>query len=63
MTNREENFDAAEELQDLTKNNGAGTKKSEKKRARTIFGTKSTEQFGSGTGKGSKAKPKFLLER
>ena len=36
--NREENFDRTEELQDLTKNNGTTTSRTEKKRARTIFG-------------------------
>ena len=62
-TNREENFGATEELRDLTKNNGTATTRSKKKGARTIFGTKSTKQPGSGTGKRSRAKPTFLLGR
>ena len=47
-------FDAAEELRNLNKNNGAGKSESNKKRARKSFGmgygdTKSSEQTGSGT--------------
>ena len=57
------NDDATEELRDLTKDNGAGTNRSKKKRARTIFGTKSTEQIGSGTGKRSRSKLKIFLGR
>ena len=62
-TNREENFDAMEELRDLTKNNGTTTSGSKKKRARTIFGscTKSVEKYNAGHGKGYGATPKFLL--
>ena len=36
--NREETFDATEELHDLIKNNSAGTSGDNKKRVRTIFG-------------------------
>ena len=48
---------------DLTRNNGATTSESQKKRARTIFGarTKSAEKYDSGYGKRSRAKPWFLL--
>ena len=61
--NREENFDATEELRDLTKTNGPTTSGSEKKRAITIFGagTKSFEKYNAGHGKRSRAKPKCGL--
>ena len=63
--NREENFDATEELRVLTKNNSTTTIGSKKKRARTIFDTvtKFVEKYNVGHGKRSIAKPKFLLGR
>ena len=59
--NREEKFDATDELRDLTKNDTATT--GSKKRARTIFGagSKSIEKLNAGHGTRSRAKPKFLL--
>ena len=60
-TNREENFDTSEKLQDLTKNSGTATNRSNKKRARAMLGRKSAEQSDSATG--SRAKAKFLLRR
>ena len=64
-TKREENFDATEELCDLSKNNDATTSGNEKKRARTIFGagTKCIEKYNVGQGKIYRAKPKFILGR
>ena len=64
--NREETFDATEKPRDLHQNNGAGTSRDNKKRARTIFGksyrdAKSSEQSCSGTESQATAKPKFLL--
>ena len=51
--NIEETFDAAEELRNLNKNNGAGKSKSNKKRARKSFGmgygdTKSSDKLVQG---------------
>ena len=62
-TNREENFDATEELYNLTRNNDATTSGNEKKRTRTIFGagTKSVEKYNAGPRKWSTANPKFLF--
>ena len=60
-TNWEENFDATEELYNLTRNNDATTSGNEKKRTRTIFGagTKSVEKYNAGPGKWSTANPKI----
>ena len=59
----QENFDAAEELRALAKNNDAATSENEKKGARTVFSaaTKSVERYKAGHGNRSWAKPKFLL--
>ena len=62
--NIEETFDAAEELRNLNKNNGAGKSKSNKKRARKSFGmgygdTKSSDKLVQGLQ--HELEPKFLL--
>ena len=62
----QENFDAAEELRALAKNNDAATSENEKKKARTartVFsaGTKIVEKYKAGHGNRSLAKPKFLF--
>ena len=60
-TNRDEIFNAAEELYDLTKNDSA-TSGNEKKRTRTIFGSdsKSVEEYNGQDGKWFRTKTKFL---
>ena len=52
-TNKEENFDATEELHDLTKKKDSTKSGNEKERAITIFhtGTKSIEKYMSGNEK------------
>ena len=62
--NRKKNFDATEELQDLTKNNGSTTSGNKKKRARTFFGagTKSAEKYNSGYGKDLELNQDFFLD-